>query len=181
MSNYKKFWWSTEENWAASGQNQQCGCVPSKDSVSLDIHPVWSESTLSAWRKLGSLATHCAHSEDSDQTGQMPRLIWVFAGRTDYFVGFVMERLSYLLKSIYSVTSHLTRLEWNFNIKLYYSYPFQLNMSPFTNRIFLMLVFKHFHIWTGAWQNQQDDLCTQRRLRSAWAFVQSDQSVCCAL
>ena len=24
----------------------------------------------------------CAHSEDSDQTGRMPRLIWVFAGRT---------------------------------------------------------------------------------------------------
>ena len=49
---------------------------------SLGIHPVWSESSLSAWKKLGSLATHWAHSEDSDQTGQMPRLIWVFAGRT---------------------------------------------------------------------------------------------------
>ena len=33
-------------------------------------------------KKLGSLATHWAHSEDSDQTGRMPRLIWVFAGRT---------------------------------------------------------------------------------------------------
>ena len=31
---------------------------------------------------LGSLATHLAHSKDSDQTGRMPRLIWVFAGRT---------------------------------------------------------------------------------------------------
>ena len=29
-----------------------------------------------------SLATHWEHSEDSDQTGRMPRLIWVFAGRT---------------------------------------------------------------------------------------------------
>ena len=38
--------------------------------------------SLSAWRNLGSLATHWAHSEDSDQTGWMPRLIWVFAGRT---------------------------------------------------------------------------------------------------
>ena len=46
------------------------------------IRPVWSESSLSAWRNLGSLATHRAHSEDSDQTGRMPRLIWVFAGRT---------------------------------------------------------------------------------------------------
>ena len=50
--------------------------------ISLGICPVWSESSLSAWRKLGSLATHSAHSEDSDQTGWMPRLIWVFAGCT---------------------------------------------------------------------------------------------------
>ena len=32
--------------------------------------------------EIGPLATHWAHSEDSDQTGRMPRLIWVFAGRT---------------------------------------------------------------------------------------------------
>ena len=35
-----------------------------------------------SWRKLEPLATHRAHSEDSDQTGRMPRLIWVFAGHT---------------------------------------------------------------------------------------------------
>ena len=40
------------------------------------------ESSLSAWGKLGSLATHWAHSEASDQTGRMSRLIWVSAGRT---------------------------------------------------------------------------------------------------
>ena len=52
-----------------------------KTQISLGIRPGWSESSLSAWRKLGSLATHWAHSEDSDQTGRMPRLIWVFAWR----------------------------------------------------------------------------------------------------
>ena len=60
--------------------------------LSLGIRSVWSESSLSAWRKLGSLATHSAHSEDSDQTGRMPRLKWVFAGRS-HFVGFVMSQL----------------------------------------------------------------------------------------
>ena len=55
---------------------------PAKTQISLGIHPVWSESSLSAWRKLGSLATHWKHSENSDQTGRMPRLIWVFTGRT---------------------------------------------------------------------------------------------------
>ena len=55
---------------------------PAKTQISLGIRPDWSQSSLSAWRKLGPLATHWAHSEDSDQTGRMPRLIWVFAGRT---------------------------------------------------------------------------------------------------
>ena len=54
---------------------------PVKTQISLGIRLVWWESSLSAWRKLGSLAIHWAHSEDSDQTGRMPRLIWVFAGR----------------------------------------------------------------------------------------------------
>ena len=55
---------------------------PAKTQISLGICPVWSESSLSAWRKLGPLATHWVHSEDSDQSGRMPRLIWVFAGCT---------------------------------------------------------------------------------------------------
>ena len=40
-----------------------------------------------------------ADSEDTDQTGRMPRLICVFAGRTCYFVGFVM-RDSYLFQPL---------------------------------------------------------------------------------
>ena len=55
---------------------------PAKTQISLGICPIWSESLLSTWRKLGSLATHWAHSKDSDQTGWKPRLIWVFPGRT---------------------------------------------------------------------------------------------------
>ena len=48
---------------------------PAKAQISLGIRPVWSESSLSAWRKRGPLATHLAHSEDPDQTGRMPRPI----------------------------------------------------------------------------------------------------------
>ena len=64
---------------------------PAKTQISLGIRPVWSESSLSAWRKLWSLASHWAHSKDSDQTGRMPRLIWGFAGRIYHFVGFCHE------------------------------------------------------------------------------------------
>ena len=55
---------------------------PAKTQISLGIRPVWSESSLCAqWIAKDQSFLH-ADSEDSDQTGRMPRLIWVFAGRT---------------------------------------------------------------------------------------------------
>ena len=55
---------------------------PAKTQISLDIHPVWSESLLGAqWVAKDRSFLH-SDSKDSDQTGRMPRLIWVFAGRT---------------------------------------------------------------------------------------------------
>ena len=42
--------------------------------ISLGIRPVWSESSLSAWRKLVSLTTHWAHSKDSDPLSGQRRL-----------------------------------------------------------------------------------------------------------
>ena len=50
--------------------------------ISLGIHPVWSESSLFIqWVAKDPSFLH-TDSEDSDQTGQIPRLIWVFAGCT---------------------------------------------------------------------------------------------------
>ena len=57
---------------------------PAKTQISLGIRPVWSESSLSTWRNIGPLTTYWAHREDSDQTGLMPRLNWVFAGHTSF-------------------------------------------------------------------------------------------------
>ena len=66
---------------------------PAKTQISLGIRPVWPESSLYAqWIAKGPSFLH-ADSEDSDQTGRSPRLIWVFAGRTCHFVCFVMRRL----------------------------------------------------------------------------------------
>ena len=80
--------------WAATWQNQQKMSVhPSKTRISLGTCPVWSESSLCApWVAKDPMFLN-ADSEDSDQTGMMPRLIWVSAGRTCHFVGFVMRRL----------------------------------------------------------------------------------------
>ena len=60
--------------WAATRQNQQNGMCTLRRLGSAWASAVWSESLLSAWRKLGPLATHWV--------ALMPRLIWVFAGHT---------------------------------------------------------------------------------------------------
>ena len=73
---------------------------PAKTQISLGIRPVWSESSL-------SLATDWVHSEDSDQTGQMPRLTWVFAGRTSHIFGFVTRRLIKYSFFMYSICNPL--------------------------------------------------------------------------
>ena len=66
---------------------------PAKTQISLGIRPVWSESSLSTGRKLGSLATHWMHSKDSDQTGRMPQADLSLRWAHTHFVGFVMSWL----------------------------------------------------------------------------------------
>ena len=53
-----------------------------KTQISLGICPVWSESSLCAQWVAKNPSFLRADSEVSDQTGRMPRLTWVFAGRT---------------------------------------------------------------------------------------------------
>ena len=66
---------------------------PAKTRIGLGIRPVWSESSLCAQWVAKDPSFLQADSEDPDQTGWMPRLIWIFAGHTDHFVGFVTRRL----------------------------------------------------------------------------------------
>ena len=73
---------SLTEIWAATWQNQQNGIFVQRRLRSAWASAQSDQSSLSAWRKLGFLATRWAPSEDSDQTWRTPRLIWVFAERT---------------------------------------------------------------------------------------------------
>ena len=66
---------------------------PAKTQISLSIRPVWSESSICAHWVAKYPSFLDADSEDSDQTGRMPMLIWVFARRTCHFVGFILRRL----------------------------------------------------------------------------------------
>ena len=69
-------------NWAASCQNQQNDCASSEDSDQPGLPQVLSKSSLCAQCVAKGQSFLHADSEDSDQSGRMPRLIGVFAGRT---------------------------------------------------------------------------------------------------
>ena len=70
-------------------------CAPSEDRsawASTQSDQSDQSSLCAQWVAKDPSYFH-ADSEDADQTGRMPRLIWVFAGRTCHFVGFVTRRL----------------------------------------------------------------------------------------
>ena len=80
--------------WAAT-KPTKWSVRPAKTQISLGIHPVWSGSCQCAqWVAEDPMFLH-ADNKASDQTGQMPRLIWVFAGRKGHVVRFVMRWLKY--------------------------------------------------------------------------------------
>ena len=64
---------------------------PVRTPISLGICPVWSESSLSTWRKLGSLATHWVQSKNSDQANLS------LCRAHSHSVGFVMSGLIIVL------------------------------------------------------------------------------------
>ena len=88
--------------WATGWQNQQNDVSPAKTQISLGIRLVWSEFSLSAWRKLGSLATHWVHSEDWSDWAD------VFAGHTVILLvlsccgSYFLRMLSYIIVSLYN-------------------------------------------------------------------------------
>ena len=59
---------------------------PLKTQISLGIRPVRSESLLCAQWVVKDPSFLHADSEDSDQTGRLPRLILIFAGGTAIFL-----------------------------------------------------------------------------------------------
>ena len=73
--------------WATSRQNQQNGlCILAKTQIRLgSLITVFSCQMKKHW-----ILSYRAHSDVSDPTGRMPRLIWVFTGRTGHIVGFVV-------------------------------------------------------------------------------------------
>ena len=71
--------------------------LPPKTQISLGIKKVAKD-----------LSFLHADSEDLDQTGLMPRLIWVFAGHTCHFVGFVVLRIVWAVLAFVHILSTMS-------------------------------------------------------------------------
>ena len=68
--------------------------------INLGIHHVWSEFLLcTLW--VAKNPNFLQPEAKTDQIGRMPRLVWVFTGRTGHSVGFVMEQFCRASINIY--------------------------------------------------------------------------------
>ena len=62
------------------GKTKKMNVRPAKTQISLGIRPVWS--VFAVRMKKAWVFRPIERTAKTDQTGRMPRLIWVFAGRT---------------------------------------------------------------------------------------------------
>ena len=85
-----------------------------------------------------------ADNENSGQTGRLPRLIWVFTGRTCHSVDFVIRRLSW-----------------------FHVYPLCLLVPEWAAIFDSGTSRRSFHCLSCFNTNQQNDISAQRRLRSS--------------
>ena len=164
--------------WTATWQNQQIECAPSEDS-----------HQCARWVAKDQKFLH-ADKEDSDQTG---RMTWVFTGRTPtllFFFFYVAAQIVCLSPNFRKQLLTVNEIYWT--KQKYFSgiFFFMSNNryrlvgrilwnNTLENRHFFLNVRKD--IWATSRQTQQNGMCAQRWLSSAWASVQSDQSLCYAL
>ena len=59
---------------------------PAKTQFSLSIHPVWSVFAVYSVGSWEPKVSSCGKTKYSDQTGQMPKLVWIFAERTSHLM-----------------------------------------------------------------------------------------------
>ena len=174
-------------------------CVrPAKTQISLGIRPVWSESSLCTQWVAKDPSFLYADSEDSDQTGHTAESslgaqphcwfchvaahLWVI--NTDY-----QREWQYYLITLIKSLIHGCKKENSFSMPCWWLW--NTVWQPFSS------IVCWYHCDWVKWINQELSnsisdkhlshnmtkptkcVCTQQRLRSAWASAQSDQSLRC--
>ena len=182
QSKYRKMLWKWEKLSHIMTKGTTWHMRPAKTLISLGICPVWSGSSLAAWRKLGSLATHWVHSKDTDQTGRSLR--WAHS----HFVGFVTRGLILAWKNCCNYSKVWT--VWFYHGVIYLTqmqterhgtqWRHSSDCSFRTSLISVYTVCPDINIWAATWQSQQSD-CAPSEDQISMNIPQSDQSLRCAL
>ena len=150
---------------------------PAKTQFSLGIRPVWSESSLCAWRKLGSLATHWAQAKTLIRLGGCPG--WSVSSQGAHsFRWFCHVVAQITLLDLYQSSFESIWKRYMFSLLILRMFPKTSAASKtesHTSIVRYIVYMSHDMTKPTKW------VCAQRRLRSAWASAQSDQSLLCAL
>ena len=115
-------------------KTDKMACAPSEDSDQPGHPPSPIRVFAVRMKKAWVLSYPLNASKVSYQTGRMPRLIWVFAGRTCHFVDFATRRL------IWSSASRTWFFIWRFMRWWHFSW----NYGTFHETIALFMTLWHF-------------------------------------
>ena len=131
---------------------------PAKTQISLGIRPVWSESWLSLWRNLGTLATHWVHSKDwSDWADAQADLSLRWAH--SHFVGFIMRWLKYT----FWVSAQFT-LQLSIDC---FQYKITYALCNWHSNLSIKTTYGSFENCARTYENVSFAICEQQRRRSA--------------
>ena len=139
-----------------------------------------------------------ASSEGSGETARMRRLAWTFAARIGdkYQIRLTRSKYATRYKQYPWLTCHAFNYVKIQNLAQFWiprvdnsdnASELSLSTQNYSQTIVNAIGSRtNFKIrltskWAASWQNQQNGMCAQRKLRSAWASAQSDQSLRCAL
>ena len=113
--------------WAKARQNQQNDIYAQRRLRSASASSQSDQSSLCAHWIAKSPSCLPADSENSYQTGQIPRLIWVFAGHTSHFVLSCCSSFENYMKSLWQAFNHTA--EYDAMISDYFRQQFSSGVS----------------------------------------------------
>ena len=95
---------------------------PTKTQISMCIHTIWLESSLSTWRNFASLAIQNVPSEDSDQSARMCRLIWTLAEHICLKLHFLTLWFTFVFQHSLEVLCNNDEKTLGFQLEIYSRY-----------------------------------------------------------
>ena len=142
---------------------------PHDKTNKITVRPVKTQFSLGGAQQVKDPGVLHVDSEDSDQTGRMPRLIWVFAGCTVILLIFVMRQHSFLLANGL-VVFHFHSMYFSDSAKNYWNNLDRLK-NPTEKKKKKGLLSKSVRFWCETWSPpslHKISCCHMGRVKRIW-------------